>query len=99
MEKNLFSFKNSVGNHVPYPSDQYDTTGEESAYLTQELGEWWEPWLTEQAEETFKKKSYYSIVDTERNLKIISLDTQTCDTINFYLIRDPSSDPLDQVLN
>jgi len=65
--------------------------------LTEELGEWWEPWLTEQAEDEFKKNSYYSIVDTDYNVKIISLDTQTCDIINFYLIRDTSDDPLDQV--
>jgi len=33
----------------------------------------------------------------EYNLKIISLDTQTCDTLNFDLIKDSNVDPLGQV--
>jgi len=94
---NFFENNSFPGNHEAYPSDQFDTTGDESAYLTEELGEWWEAWLTEQAEDEFKKHSYYSIVDPDYNVKIISLDTQTCDIINFYLIRDTSEDPLDQV--
>jgi len=57
----------------------------------------WDIWLDDQALSSFRDRSYYSEVDTERNLKIISIDTQACDTLNFYLIRDTSEDPLNQV--
>jgi len=45
----------------------------------------------------FKAHSYYSVVNPKFNLKIISIDTQTCDTLNFDLIRDSSVDPLNQL--
>ena len=85
------------GNHEAYPSDQYDTVGTDSAWLVEELGEMWSPWLDDQALSTFRQRSFYSEIDQERNLRIISLDTQACDTLNFYLVRDTSSDPLGQV--
>ena len=37
------------------------------------------------------------MVNSKFNVKIIALDTQVCDTANFYLIRDPY-DPLQMVM-
>lgn len=84
------------GNHEPYPADQYDPTGNYSSWLIQELSELWQPWLDEKAMQTFKDFSYYSMVNKETNVKVIALDTQACDTEDFFLIRDPS-DPMHQL--
>jgi len=91
------SFVNYKGNHEAYPADQFDTVGNSSAWLLEKLSEMWEPWLDEQALTTFRNKSYYSMVNSKFNVKIIALDTQVCDTANFYLIRDPY-DPLQMVM-
>jgi len=84
------------GNHEPYPADQFDTTGKTSAWLTEELAEMWAPWLDEKAVETFRENSYYSMVNPEFNVKFIALNTQACDTSDFFLLRDPS-DPMHQL--
>ncbi|RZK13607.1 MAG: hypothetical protein EOO43_17675 [Flavobacterium sp.] len=62
-----------------------------------ELGDMWEGWLDEETLNEFRTHSFYSTVNTQYNLKIISLDTQTCDTLNFDLIKDSDVDPLGQV--
>jgi len=85
------------GNHEGFFTDQYDTVGNGSAWLIDELGEMWEDWFDQEALLEFKTKSYYSTINEAFNLKIISLDTQTCDTLNFDLIRDSNVDPLNQV--
>ena len=85
------------GNHEAYPADQFDTIGNESAWLLEQLSDMWKPWLDEKALSTFREKSYYSTVNEKFNVKIIALDTQVCDTANFYLIKDPT-DPLQQVI-
>jgi len=84
------------GNHEPYPADQFDPVGNYSSWLIEELSELWEPWLDEKAMQTFKDFSYYSMVNKETNVKIIALDTQACDTEDFFLIKDPS-DPMHQL--
>jgi sphingomyelin phosphodiesterase len=84
------------GNHEPYPSDQYDTLGNTSSWLIDELSDMWKPWLDEKALETFKNYSYYSMVNKEQNVKVIAMDTQACDTEDFFLIRDPS-DPMHEL--
>ncbi len=85
------------GNHEGFFSDQFDTTGEDDEWLLTELGAMWEDWFNQETLNEFEKKSYYSIVNQAYNLKVISLDTQTCDTLNFDLIKESSVDPLNQV--
>jgi sphingomyelin phosphodiesterase len=85
------------GNHEAFFADQFDTVSNGSAWLTDELGEIWEDLLTPEALNELKTTSYYSTINTAYKLKIISLDTQTCDTLNFELIKDASVDPLNQV--
>ena len=84
------------GNHEPYPADQFDTSGKTSSWLTEELAEMWKPWLDEKAVETFRNSSFYAMVNPEYNVKFIALNTQACDTSDFFLLRDPS-DPMHQV--
>lgn len=57
----------------------------------------WKEWLDEDALKTFKERSFYSTVNHEHNVKIIALDTQACDTQDYYLIRNPT-DPMGEVI-
>jgi sphingomyelin phosphodiesterase len=84
------------GNHEAYPCDQFDTNGNASSWLTSRLAEMWKVWLDEEAVATFQNKSYYAMVNHEHNVKIIALDTQACDTQDFYLVRDPT-DPMHEL--
>jgi len=56
----------------------------------------WKGWLDETAFKTFEKHSYYAIVNEKFNLKVIGLNTEACDTDDYYLIREPE-DPMGQV--
>jgi len=85
------------GNHEGFFTDQYDTVGEADEWLLTELGDMWEDWFSEETLNEFRKNSYYSLINPKFNLKIISLDTQTCDTLNFDLIKESSVDPLNQL--
>ena len=62
-----------------------------------DLGVIWKALFPEESLNEFTNNSYYSTVNDEHNLKIISLNTQTCDTLNFDLIKDNNVDPLNQV--
>jgi len=84
------------GNHEAYPGDQFDVVDNTTFWLTERLSGMWKMWLDDEALQTFRKKSYYSMVDKRFNVKIIALDTQACDSLNFYLIRDPS-DPMHEL--
>jgi len=84
------------GNHETYPADEYDTLYNTSAWLTSRLSNMWAPWLDDQALNTFRKSTYYAQVNAEHNVKIIAVDTQACNNLNFYLIDDPT-DPLNHL--
>jgi len=56
----------------------------------------WKGWLDEEAFDTFKKHSYYAIDNKKFNLKVIGLNTEACDTDDYYLIKNPE-DPMGQV--
>lgn len=84
------------GNHEPYPCNQFDPSGNGSAWLTAQLSEMWKGWLDEKALKTFKEHSYYAIVNPTHNVKVIGLNTEACDVDDYYLIKDPS-DPMGQL--
>ncbi len=86
----------SLGNHEKFPNDQfypYDSEMENKTLKT--IGEYWKKWLGEDAYETFIKFGYYSKMHMDTKLKIISYNCLFCDTINFYLIKNPT-DPNNQ---
>ena len=85
------------GNHDNFFSDQFDTTGDSDDWLKTELGNIWQNLFIQDTLNEFTTNTYYSVVNDQHNLKIISLDTQTCNTLNFHLIEDSSVDPLNQV--
>ena len=39
------------------------------------------------------KNGYYSVYNKKKNLKIMAINTQVCDAINFFLLENPN-DPL-----
>jgi len=86
------------GNHENFFSDNFDTTGNTDDWLKTELGSIWQSLFTQEALNEFTMNTYYSVVNDQHNLKIISLDMQTCDSLNFELIKDSNVDPLNQVL-
>ncbi len=85
------------GNHEAFFTDQFDTFGNSDDWLKTELGSIWQSLFTQDTLNEFTTNSYYSTVNEQHNLKIISLDTQTCDTLNFQLIKETNPDPLNQV--
>jgi sphingomyelin phosphodiesterase len=85
------------GNHECFPADQFDVFDNTTAWLTDRLSGIWSEWFDDPAAfESFTMYGYYSKEIAGKNLKVITLNTQACDAINFYLIRDPY-DPLDQL--
>jgi len=56
----------------------------------------WRNWLDEQALASFRTATYYSMVNTQHNVKIIALDTEACDSFDIYLWLDPT-DPYNQL--
>lgn len=57
------------------------------------LAEAWKQWLDQQAYDMLRTKGFFSIELPElNNLKIISLNTQAQNNLNFFLLKD-STDP------
>jgi len=84
------------GNHENFPSDQYDTVGNDTAWLPRNTSDLWKQWLDEEAYQTFRQYGYYSMYNQAHNLRVIALNTQACDVLNFYLLED-LTDPLNHL--
>jgi len=84
------------GNHECFPADQCDFYKGANDWLTGPLAEMWQSWLDEQAAESLKTNTYYTMYNKDMNLRLISINTQACDTENFYIIANPT-DPMGQL--
>eukprot|EP00744_Colponema_vietnamica_P002782 GILI01004336.1.p1 GENE.GILI01004336.1~~GILI01004336.1.p1 ORF type:complete len:710 (-),score=221.65 GILI01004336.1:444-2471(-) len=73
----------AIGNHGCFPADQFDLSRD--AWLLNGLADIWGTWLPEDAIKTLRQFGYYTVKHSE-NLRIISLNGQYCDTINFWLV-------------
>ncbi|CAG9311018.1 unnamed protein product [Blepharisma stoltei] len=74
-----------------YPEHQYDFSDE--ATLLKGLTSLWSIWLGKQAAAQFSTNGTYSVQYKNTNLRIIGLNTMSCDINNFYLfanVTDPS---------
>lgn len=40
--------------------------------------------------ESLKSKGFYELYDGKKNLRIIAMNTQACDTLNFFLMQNPT---------
>jgi sphingomyelin phosphodiesterase len=82
-----------MGNHESFPVNVYDYQGDRESMLIGGLAEAWKQWLDQQAYDMLRTKGFFSIELPElNNLKIISLNTQAQNNLNFFLLKD-STDP------
>ena len=58
------------------------------------FGSLWEQWIGVEAAEMQKKFGFYSTFNPSYNLRIFALNTQACNSENWYLLRNPT-DPYD----
>ena len=78
------------GNHEAYPVNNYDFFSDREDPLKEAFGSAWEAWIGRKAAEEVKKFMYYSTYVEQYNLKIIALETNACQDINFFLLKDPT---------
>ncbi len=94
---NIIYFCYFLGNHECFPVDYFDTLNStNNIYVTGSSSEIFSKWLTAEAKTSLKERGFYSMKHPSLNLKIISLNTQVCDTDNFYLLKN-STDPTQQL--
>ena len=81
----------AMGNHESFPVNVYDYEGEREKMLIQGLAEAWRQWLDDKAYEMLRTRGYYSIsLPRLNNLKVISVNTQAQNDMNWYLMRNPT---------
>jgi len=87
-----------IGNHEKYPVDLYNSNDPKSEKkFLKKLGKDWRHWLDEQAYHSFIHYGFYTMKHLNTNLRIIALNSVTCDTFNFWAIQNPT-DPHGQVI-
>lgn len=84
----------TLGNHGCFPVNIYQFGNE--AWLTDPVAKLWYPWLNAEAESTIKAFGGYSVVHPGTNLRIIGLNTQACNNLNFWFITNVT-DPGNQI--
>ena len=80
-----------LGNHEKAPVDEF--YGSESLLLNG-LGDIFKEYLTKEAEESFRKYGYYTMLHKDTKLRIVSLNCIICDSFNFNLIFDTNAPKL-----
>lgn len=96
------TFIPAQGNHDTFPVDVQSFKTPNSNYPINHFKQYWSSWLDEQALEKFGEYGYYSMDLKLKNnktipeAKIITLNTNSCDKNNTYLIND-RSDPGNQL--
>ena len=40
--------------------------------------------------DSLKSQGFYELYDEKKNLRIIAMNTQACDTLNFFLMQNPT---------
>lgn len=78
------------GNHECFPADQFDFFSNTTKWLTDATSDMWKDLIGENAAQSLKSNSYYEVFDAGRNLRIIAMNTQVCDTLNFFLMQNPT---------
>ena len=77
-----------LGNHEKAPVDEF--YGSESVLLNG-LGDIFKEYLSKDAEESFRKYGYYTMLHKDTKLRIVSLNCIICDSFNFNLIFDSNA--------
>lgn len=84
------------GNHEGSPVNIFDYYNGTTAWITEQLATIWGQWLGEDGFQQMNATGFYSHYDPVKNLRTIALDTQACNTENFYLLENPT-DPYGQL--
>lgn len=79
-----------MGNHESFPMNIYEFGGKKEKKFQDFFGNLWEFWIGKEASESLKKESFYEVMVPGHNLKIIALNTQAGDVMNFALIKNPT---------
>uniref|UniRef100_A0A1W7R9I3 Sphingomyelin phosphodiesterase n=1 Tax=Hadrurus spadix TaxID=141984 RepID=A0A1W7R9I3_9SCOR len=89
----------ALGNHESYPVNSFpipEITGKRSvSWLYDELALAWGPWLPSSVLPSIKKGAYYS-VKVNPGFRIISLNMNYCNTLNWWLLIN-TTDPAQQL--
>eukprot|EP00824_Muranothrix_gubernata_P024492 TRINITY_DN722_c1_g1_i1.p1 TRINITY_DN722_c1_g1~~TRINITY_DN722_c1_g1_i1.p1 ORF type:complete len:633 (+),score=130.55 TRINITY_DN722_c1_g1_i1:226-1899(+) len=85
----------TFGNHEAFPIDQYNIDPARMAWLYDATAEMWKEWLTEEALASVRHGGFYTML-LEPGLRVVSINTQYCDYINFWLLLN-MTDPLNQL--
>ncbi|KAL6076104.1 Sphingomyelin phosphodiesterase [Balamuthia mandrillaris] len=84
----------ALGNHESFPVDQFPSPPR-NEWLMKPLASFFSTWLDKDALATFVKGGYYTTL-VKPGLRLVSLNTQYCDIMNFWLIAN-FTDPADQL--
>lgn len=82
----------ALGNHGCFPVNVYEFGNEN--YLNNLLAELWEPWIGAAGAETVRKTGSYSVLHPGTNLRVIHVNTQACNNMNFRFfanVTDPGA--------
>lgn len=89
----------SLGNHESSPANSFPppriTGNRSTSWLYDELYDIWSKWLPEYSMSHIKRGAYYSVYLREK-LKLISLNMNYCNNLNWWLLLN-STDPADEL--
>lgn len=82
----------ALGNHGCFPVNVYEFGNEN--YLNNLLADLWEPWIGAEGAATVRETGSYSLLHPGSNLRIIHVNTQACNNMNFRFfanVTDPGN--------
>lgn len=84
------------GNHECFPADQYDfSVKDRTFWMRKQSAAMWSKWLQPEALVSLLLHGQYAEYNAKTNTRVIALNTQACDMLNFNLIAnvtDPSGE-------
>lgn len=80
----------SAGNHESYPVNVYEFNSSREDGLKQALADSWQKWIGVVAAKHLLEQGYYAITIQQLGLRVISLNTQACNDMNWFLLKDPT---------
>ena len=79
-----------IGNHVCYPVNEYSYFGSREHDLKDAFSAAWTEWIGEEEAKFYDIYGYFSTFNSKFGLRIIAVNTQACNDMNWFLIRNPT---------